>query len=134
MELDLRFRVRCALGRREGTMADEDYIRQLEAQISARHSEHVQQTERENREAALLKEAAPKEWIKLKDWLRDTITQVNQGNPIPHLTYEDGDHIDESKILYRIGNVRNELRVTLLKMLGYPITVRMGEKLAFEFN
>jgi hypothetical protein len=59
-------------------MADERYIRGLTETIKAKIEDAREQTRRDNREAEIVKAAAPKQWVALKDWLKESMGQINR--------------------------------------------------------
>lgn len=113
-------------------MVDEGYIRRLQDALNARAKAEDAKTENENREAAFLKSETPKDWVKLKDWLRESVNQVAKGAPANTLVYEDGDDLDEAKIRSRIGTNTRQVTITFFNLFNGQITVGGCAELSFD--
>jgi hypothetical protein len=126
MELDVRFRLHCKVGSRGGLcgMADENYIRGLTDIIKGKIEDAREQTRKENREADIVKVEAPKQWMELKAWLRESIGQINKGvesNTI--LCLEDD--LNEITVRYLADSEPRDVTVTFLAFTGQIIAKGM---------
>jgi hypothetical protein len=104
MELTVTFTVRCdavSMHRKRCAMtADEAYIRRLSETLKQRSDAEAEQTRKANREAAIVKEQAPKFWMELKAWLRDSVNAVKQASSSAFLKYSDV-NVNEVSVQYQ---------------------------------
>lgn len=112
-------------------MADEEYVRKLRQKLDLSVRADQEQTKKENREADIIKAQAPKDWSRLKEWVRQASEQVNDGRSEGLVEYEQ-DSIDEFKVSCRVGTHRKETKVTFLSGFGGLFTCRGGVDIQFE--
>lgn len=98
-------------------MADEGYIRQLSSALKDRIKAGEEQTRKENREAEILKAESPKQWIELKEWLREAVAQLNRGVASDVVTFEGGRGPDEINLRCNVGHKRGSVEIKFFDVL-----------------
>jgi hypothetical protein len=119
MELDVRFRLHCKVGSRGGLcgMADENYIRGLTDIIKGKIEDAREQTRKENREADIVKVEAPKQWVELKTWLKESIGQINKSVGADAILYMEDD-INEITVRCLGSQHPRDVTVTFFGFIG----------------
>lgn len=112
-------------------MADEDYVREVRQKLDSRVRADEEKTKKENREAEIIKDQAPKDWTRLKNWLMETVGQLNNGRIEGVLEYKSED-LDTVKITCLVGADRKETTVSFFGVIGGTINVEGSPGLSFE--
>lgn len=124
MKIDVHFRLRCKLDSKVGAgvclMADEDYIRGLTETIRAKIEDAREQTRKDNREAEIVKSSAPKQWMELKAWLKESIGQINKDVGSDAVLYLEDD-LNEITVRYLADREPRNVTVTFLGFTGQII-------------
>jgi hypothetical protein len=122
MEVDVHFRLRWNPSSKLGVcgMADESYIRGLTETIRARIEDTKEQTRKDNREAEIAKIEAPKQWMNLKAWLKESVGQINKEIGSDILLYL-GDDLNEIRVRYLADREPRDVTVTFLGFTGQII-------------
>jgi hypothetical protein len=112
-------------------MADEKYIRKLQQTLLDRISAYQEKSRKENREAEINKTEAPKAWMKLKAWLKESTKQVNQAFPTEVITYtEDG--LNVVMLRCNLGTDQWDLEVSFSDALGESIVAEVKRQGSFR--
>jgi hypothetical protein len=133
MELDVDFMVRWSLDSKLGVcrVADENYIRGLTETIKARIEDNREQTRKENREAEIVKSAAPKQWMELKAWLKESVGQINKEVGSDMILYIEDD-LNEIVVRYLADREPRDVTVTFLGFTGQIIAKSTLTESAFD--
>jgi hypothetical protein len=115
--LDIGFQIRWVPSDRKRVwlMDDDDFVRNLGAQLLQRSKAEEEKVKKENRDFDLIEAKAPADWKKLKAWLKEKITQL----PPDLVTYEE--KLDSVEIKY---STARELRTTqiVFRQVGKVVT------------
>lgn len=103
-------------------MEDEQFIPSIQSALGQRMKEDEQKRKKELRENEVREFQSPRDWMKLKTWLRDAASRINQGLPSQALFYEEE---AQGRVLIRciVGQKKRELKVEFVSILGGAITV-----------
>jgi hypothetical protein len=112
-------------------MADESYIRKLQQTLLDRISADQEKTRKENREAEINKLEAPKDWMKLKAWLKDSTKQINQAFPSEVITYTV-EGLNVVMLRCNLGDDRWNLEVSFSDALGGSIVAEVKRQGSFR--
>jgi len=114
-------------------MADESHIRQLRSALTERIKASEEQTKKENREEEIFKAAAPRDWIKLKASLKQSVDEVNEGLPKDTLTYAEDGSKNEVTLRCGFGQKRGELVVKYFDLFGATISMK-GNRIDLSYS
>jgi predicted Holliday junction resolvase-like endonuclease len=110
-------------------MADESYIRGLTETIKTKIEYVREQTRKENRDAEIVKAESPNKWMELKDWLNESIGQLNKSVGSNAILYVEDD-INEIMVPYLAD--QRDVTVSFLGFTGQIIAKGILFESAFD--
>ncbi|HLY43056.1 MAG TPA: hypothetical protein VKR52_17720 [Terracidiphilus sp.] len=103
-------------------MEDEKFIPSIQSALSARIQADELKRKKEVRENEVREFQSPRDWMRLKTWLKQAVSSINQGLPSEALSYEE-DAKDRIFVRCAVGQRKRELKVEFVSLLGGSVTV-----------